>query len=60
MINTSELKYEDDNPVPAGTVCTALGDAEPEYDCDLDFKKITIVEPCNVLFYYIAKNQPVA
>ena len=60
MISSKEMRYEQDNPVPEGTVCTALYDAIPEYHIDLDFKKgekITIVEPCNVLFFYIGKNE---
>ena len=60
MISSKEMKYEQDNPVPNGTVCTAIYDALPEFHIDLDFKKgekIVIVEPCNVLFFYIGKNE---
>lgn len=60
MISSKEMKYEQDNPVPSGTVCTALYDAIPEYHIDLDFKKgekIVIVEPCNVLFFYVGRNE---
>lgn len=60
MISSKEMKYEQDNPVPNGTVCTALYDALPEYHIDLDFKKgdkVVIVEPCNVLFFYIGQNE---
>ena len=60
MISSKEMKYEQDNPVPNGTVCTALYDALPEYHIDLDFKKgdkVVIVEPCNVLFFYIGRNE---
>ena len=59
MISPKEIKFEQDNPVPNGTVCVALYDATPEYDIDLDFKKgeeMVIVEPCNVLFFYIGRN----
>jgi len=59
MISSKEIKFEQDNPVPNGTVCIALYDASPEYEIDLDFKKgeqIVIVEPCNVLFFYIGRN----
>ena len=59
MISSKEMRYEQDNPVPNGTVCTALYDAIPEYHIDLDFRKgdkVTIVEPCNVLFFYIGKD----
>lgn len=59
MISSKEMKFEQDNPVPNGTVCTALYDAAPEYNIDLDFKegeKVVIVEPCNVLFFYIGRN----
>ena len=59
MISSKEIKFEQDNPVPNGTVCIALYDASPEYNIDLDFKKgeqIVIVEPCNVLFFYIGRN----
>lgn len=60
MIPSREINFEQDNPVPNGTVCTALYDARPEYHTDLDFKKgekIVIVEPCNVLFFYIGRNE---
>ena len=60
MISSKEMRYEQDNPVPNGTVCTALYDAIPEYHIDLDFKKgdkISIIEPCNVLFFYIGKDE---
>jgi len=59
MISSREIKFEQDNPVPNGTTCTALYDALPEYGIDLDFKKgekVVIVEPCNVLFFYIGRN----
>ena len=59
MISSREMRYEQDNPVPNGTVCMALYDALPEYHIDLDFKKgdkVVIVEPCNVLFFYIGRN----
>lgn len=60
MISSKEMKYEQENPVPSGTVCTALYDAVPEYHIDLDFKKgekVVILEPCNVLFFYKGRNE---
>ncbi|CAI8004235.1 hypothetical protein GBAR_LOCUS3860 [Geodia barretti] len=57
--NTGRQDDEQARPLPPYTKVTAIQDFQPQHPHDLPFSRgdrLTILEPCNVIFWYLAED----